>query len=430
MSHFFLLVLYNCLLPVFFIVAFPMWLIKMWRRGGYGSGLFERLGKFKGDKSAEPQGVVYIHAVSVGEVLIAQKLILEWLKKHEGERIVLAATTSTGHAVAREKSPEGVRVIYSPVDFGFSVRAVFRRFTPRQVILIESEAWPNLLNIARKRGVPVAMVNARLSQRSEARFHKLAGLVQPVFEMVDTFAVQNEGDAKRFEKLGIPAEKISVTGSIKFDPSGGSVPECRAEFASVINDFGKARPVILAASTHSGEEKLIGDALMKSGIDALYLVVPRHAERRATVKSDLESLGYEVCLRSVYKSPRTPSKACLVADTTGELRDWTAHADVVIVGKSWLGKGGQSPAEAIMGGKPVICGPNMANFEPLMTMLRESGGVHMLDSTHELAEMVSSLLIDSSIRETTTTAAKEVLFIHDGAVERTVDLVYLNAFVS
>lgn len=429
MSRLFVLVIYNCLLPVFFIVAFPAWLIKMWRRGGYGSGLLERFGKFRTKKSSEPRDVVYIHAVSVGEVLIAQKLIAGWLKEHADDRIVLAATTSTGHAVAKEKSPEGVRVIYSPLDFSFIVRSVFRRFTPRQIILIESETWPNLLNIARKSEIPVAMVNARLSQRSEARFHKVTGLVKPLFEMVKVFAVQNQGDAERFEKLGISAEKISVTGSMKFDPSGGAVPQCRDEFTKMLSDFGNTKPVILAASTHGGEEKLIGEALVKSGVEALYLIVPRHAERRAAVKADLESIGYEVCLRSDYATPKTPDKACLVADTTGELRDWTAHADIVIVGKSWLGEGGQSPAEAIMAGVPVICGNNMGNFEPLMTMLRERKGVYMLDSSDQIADTVSALLSDISLRETTTTAAKEVLSLHQGAVERTVNLVYLNASV-
>ena len=424
MSRRTVLLIYNCLLPLFFIVAFPAWLIKMWRRGGYGTGLMERFGQFKADISNEPQDVIYIHAVSVGEVLIAQKLISEWLEKYPQERIVLAATTSTGLAVAKEKSPPSVRVIYSPLDFSFIVNSVFNRFEPRQIVLIEAEMWPNFLNLAKKSEIPIAVVNARLSQRSEARFHKVVGLVGPLFEMVDLFAVQNEGDAERYAKLGITQEKIHITGSMKFDPSGGVPPQRRNEFSEILKDFGDQRPIVLAASTHAGEEKLIGEALKKSGVGTLFLVVPRHAERRAVVKADLESIGYEVCLRSQYQQPESPEQACLVADTTGELRDWTAHADMVIIGKSFLGIGGQSPAEAIMAEVPVICGPEMSNFEPLISMLEEQGGVKVAESVDQLADLIKQHLTNDAERVAMTTAARNVLSLHEKAVAKTLDLVY------
>jgi len=402
----------------------------MWRRGGYGTGLLERFGRFQVSKKAEPQNVIYVHAVSVGEVLIAQKFITSWLRKYPTDRIVLAATTSTGHAVAREKQIEGVRVIYSPLDFGFILRSVFNRFSPRQIILIEAEAWPNLLNIARKKQIPVAIINARLSQRSEARFHRVASLVRPLFEMVDLFAVQNASDAERFKKLGVNVEKIHVTGSIKFDPSDGIAPQHRTEFADMLGDFGDKRKVVLAASTHAGEEKLIGQALLKSKADVFFLVVPRHAERRVSVAADLESIGYEVCLRSDYHSPNHSEIACLVADTTGELRDWTAHADLVIIGKSWLGEGGQNPAEAIVAGVPVICGPHMGNFEPLISMLSEEEAVRILQSADDLPSTVDSLVKDIRKREAMVKAAREILSLHEKAVEKTIDLIYLSASVS
>jgi 3-deoxy-D-manno-octulosonic-acid transferase len=146
----------------------------MAKRGGIGSGLLERFSLFKEDESSEKQGVIYIHAVSVGEVLIAIKLINEWLVQHPQERILLVPTTATGHAVAKEYASDGVRVIYSPLDFGFILRRVFRRFAPKQIILMESEIWPNMLNVARKLSIPVNIANARLSSRSEQRYLKLA----------------------------------------------------------------------------------------------------------------------------------------------------------------------------------------------------------------------------------------------------------------
>lgn len=414
------LIIYNLLLPVFFILAFPAWLVKMWKRGGYGSGLLERFAIFKTSAAKEPKGVVYVHAVSVGEVLIALKLIDAWLGEYPDEQIVLAATTSTGHEVARSKFPQSVRVIYSPIDFGFLVRAVFRRFEPRQVVLIEAEAWPNLLNVARKRGIPVSMVNVRLSRRSEARYHKFAALVSPLFAMVDRFCMQNEEDAERFSRLGISQDKIKITGSIKFDPSGGVVPRKRSEFQEMLDEFGSGRQVVMAASSHAGEEKLIGEALLQSENNVLYVVVPRHAERRVEVARDLEAAGFEVVLRSDFRSPEDSQKACLVVDSTGELRDWTAHADVLVVGKSWLGEGGQNPAEAIAAGIPVICGPNMGNFEPLISRLREAEGVKMLDSTEFIPKTLSSLLSDPTSMELMAGRARSVLACHEHAVEKTI----------
>lgn len=425
MSRSFVLLIYNLLLPVFFLIAFPAWLVKMWKRGGYGSGLMERLGRFQRSGSLEPKGVVYVHAVSVGEVLIALKLIDAWLLRFPAEKIVLAATTSTGHQTARGKAPEGARVIYSPLDFCFVTRKVLRRFEPKKIVLVEAETWPNLLNEARRMGIPVAMVNVRLSQRSEARFQKFSALIQPIFAMVDLYCVQNEGDRERFVRLGVPAEKIRTTGSIKFDPAGGAEPRRRSDFQNQLDDFGPRRQVVMAASTHAGEEKMLGAALLRSKRNLLYVVVPRHAERRAEVTKDLESLGFEVVLRSRYHKPANPQKACLVVDTTGELRDWTAHADVLAVGKSWIGEGGQNPAESIIAGVPVICGPSMGNFEPLITMLREAGGVKMLASEALDAESISaaieSLLSEPAEAKVMTEAARLVLATHHGAVTKTID---------
>jgi 3-deoxy-D-manno-octulosonic-acid transferase len=420
MSRSLVLIIYNILLPVFFVFAFPAWLVKMWKRGGYGTGLLERFACFKTPRDQEAQGVIYVHAVSVGEVLIALKLIESWLRKYPTEKMVLAATTSTGHEVARQKAPSSVRVIYSPLDFGFLVRAVMNRFTPRQIVLIESEMWPNFLNMARQRDIPVSMVNARLSQRSERRFLKFASLVQPLFEMVSCYCVQNEGDAQRFENLGVPKEKILITGSMKFDPSDGTAPQKCDKFQQMLDSFGVGRRVVMAASTHAGEEQLIGVAHRESGVDALYVVVPRHAERRSEVVAALESTGYEVILRSDFHPPKSSEKACLVVDSTGELRDWTAHADVMIIGKSWLGEGGQNPAEAIMARVPVVCGPSMSNFEPLITMLRDAGGVKMLKSADTLAQTISELLSDSMAAQTMAAQAQAVLSSHAHAVEKTI----------
>ena len=427
------LLVYNIFLPVLFVIAFPAWLLKMWRRGGYGTGLRERFAIFDALPSEEPQNVIYVHAVSVGEVLIALKLITAMLEKEASLRIVLAATTSTGHAVAKAKAPEGVRVIYSPLDFGVIVCAVLNRFSPRRIVLIEAEMWPNLLRIAQKRNIPVSIVNARLSSRSEARFRKMRCLVTPIFDMVSWIGVQDAGDGKRFEALGVESEKIHVTGSIKFAPLDGQRPKRREPFQELLDDFvsggSGARPVLLMASTHAGEEKMIASAVKRSGADVTMVVVPRHAERRAEVVADLASVGYEPILKTDYRRPEPSENACLVVDTTGELCDWTAHADWVVIGKSWLGKGGQNPAEAIIAGVPVICGPHMENFQPLVSQLCAQGGVMMLNSGEDLDDLLQKLVsgeIDTSFM---VGCAEEVLHYHKHAVEKTLELLEVNASV-
>lgn len=421
MSRTSVILIYNLLLPLFFLVAFPAWLLKMWKRGGYGTGLLERFAIYRGGHD-EPQGVVYVHAVSVGEVLIAQKLIDAWLHRCPQIRFVLAATTSTGHAVAKGKASERVRVVYSPLDFGFLVKAVFRRFRPSQVVLIESEAWPNLLNVARRQGISVSMVNARLSSRSESRFRKFSAFSEPLLAMVSRFCVQNSEDAERFHRLGIERSKIDLTGSIKFDPGGGELPTRRAAFAEMLESFGDGRAVVMAASTHAGEEKWLGQAMFGLREHVLFVVVPRHAERRAEVRADLEEVGYEVVLRSDFSAPGDAQRACLVVDSTGELRDWTAHADLMVIGKSWLGSGGQNPAEAIIAGVPVLCGEDMSNFEPLVTMLQQAGGLEVLPSAEALAGAVERLLEDAGAADEMAVKAREVLRVHEGAVEKTIQL--------
>jgi 3-deoxy-D-manno-octulosonic-acid transferase len=352
--------------------------------------------------------------------MIALKLIRAWRAREPGKRFVLAVGTATGHAVAVEAAIEGVRVTYAPFDFPVCVGRYLERFEPAQIVLVEGEAWPHLLLECRRRAIPVRLVNARLSPRSERRYRKVASLVQPVFGMLDAVAAQEPSDIARWAALGVAREKITVTGSSKFDPGAAALPARREEFSAMLDPFGKGRPVILAASTHGNEEAWLGSVL--HDIPALYAVVPRHAERRAEVRGALEGEGYEVVLRSNYHSPRDPLNACLVIDSTGELRDWTAHATLVVIGKSILEAGGQNPAEAILARKPLLFGPHMENFEPLASSLVANGGAIRFRDRWELLHAVKELLADPGRRERMCDRAAEVLDGHTGATGRILDL--------
>lgn len=422
MHRFLGMAIYRLLLPVLFVAAFPAWVVKMLRRGGFGSGLRERLSWYRIPLEHEPCGAIHLHAVSVGENLLALKLLREWRKTAPDQKFVLATGTSTGHAMALEGAPEGVRVVYAPLDFRWMVRRYLDRFEPASIVLVEGEAWPNLLQLCSARDIPIRLVNARVSPRSQRRYRKFAPWIRPVFSQLDAVGVQEPADAGIWQELGIPADRITVIGSLKFDPGSGARPSQRPAFAEMLAAFGHDRPVILAASTHTGEEAWIAEIVREVAPGALLAIVPRHAERRAEVKGNLERTGYQVVLRSAFAAPEHPADACFVIDSTGELRDWTAHADVVLIGKSFLGTGGQNPCEAVLAGKPVIFGPHMENFEPLATRLTDSGGCFRVEDTATLATALRIALTKGHELQRGIAAAGEVLHLHDGATARTVEL--------
>ncbi|MEI6676441.1 MAG: glycosyltransferase N-terminal domain-containing protein, partial [Verrucomicrobiota bacterium] len=272
------LAIYRLLLPLLFLAAFPGWIVKMLRRGGCGTRLGERVARYAGSLDADPRGAVHLHAVSVGEAMLALKLIREWHLRTPEQPFVLATGTATGHAVATTAQLAHVRVTYAPLDFPSMVRRYLRHFAPSQIILIEGEAWPNLLVACRSLNLPVSLVNARLSPRSAARYRRFAAWVRPVFGMLDALAIQDPEDAAIWQQLGVAAEKIHATGSLKIDPGSGQPPTRQPEFQALLDALaGPGRPIILAASTHAGEEPWIASAIRHAVPDALILIAPRHA---------------------------------------------------------------------------------------------------------------------------------------------------------
>ena len=420
MKRILFLLLYNLFIPIFLIFSIPGYLIKMKRRGGFGTGLSERFGIYRRKKEEEPKGGLYIHAVSVGEVFIALKFIREWSKTHS-DPVVLATSTATGHQIIRDAALPNVRPLYSPLDLPGLPGRCLKRFNPRAVVLIEAELWPNFAEVCHRRHIPMLMLNARLSPRSERRYRKIRGVTALLFSRLNDLGAQNENDRDRFAGIGVKPDIITVTGSIKFDVLGDAPQGERAEFRDILNRLSGERPVVLAASTHAGEESLIATAIRTAG--ACPLIVPRHAERRATVVADLQAAGFTPILRTAGPLPEVlPDNACYIADTTGELRDWTNLADAVIIGKSFLAKGGQNPVEAIAARIPVITGPDMSNFEDLVKLLEQAGGISRC-TADTLAETIAVVLTDKEATRRRTEAAYTALHVHSGATRRSVELV-------
>ncbi len=371
--------------------------------------------------------------MSVGEVLVGLKVIQALLEEEPDRKLVLSTTTPTGYRLAREESPEEVSVIYNPVDLPWVVKRALDRIQPQQLILVEAEVWPNLVYQARRRGVGVALVNARLSDRSERRFRKFGGLTGPIFGLLDCVCVQFAPDVERWRELGVERRRIHETGSIKYDGAEVEPPEGQlGEMQDVLRSLGVApeQAIVLAGSTHAGEEVLIGSACqaVEGEVPGLvYIVVPRHVERTAEIVRDLEGIGLQPVLRTDLVGD-TPTELvgghgkplCLVVNTTGELRTWYHLATLVVIGKSFLGKGGQNPVEAIMAGKPVVTGPHMGNFKAVMDQLLEVGGVMELAGGEALPDAVIRLLNEPGEARLMVEQGRRAIRRHRGAAVRTI----------
>ena len=430
MSRFLVLALYNVLLPFALLLMLPGYLLKMLRRGNYGSGFGERFAMYRADKRREIDALdrpVWVHAVSVGEVNIAKKLIAALRVAEPDIPIVISTTTPTGFAIARES--EASVAIYNPVDFWPIARRALGVISPRAIVLVEAEVWPNIVSIARRRGLEVSLVNARLSPRSERRYRKFKALVAPVFRMLTRVCVQEEEDIERWVGLGVSRDKILHAGSIKFDLEESADPESVTAFRELLSEHlaGRQRTILLAGSTHPGEEALIGKVylqLRERFPQLYYLVAPRHVERREELLAEMRAQGLSPALRTeIGGGGDDVDSDCLVIDTTGELGAWYHLADLVVVGKSFLAEGGQNPVEAITAGKPVFYGPHMENFAALERMMRESEGAVQVEDERQLFEEVERALGDPEGASAMVDRAKSAMASHRGSARRTAEAI-------
>ena len=417
---------YNLLFPLALLVILPRYLARMFRRGDYRRDFGQRFARYSPElrnRLASGQWL-WVHAVSVGELLIALKLLAELHRRRPEWKFIVSSTTSTAHALALSKQQDWWVPVYTPVDFAPVVRKAFDQARPRAVILTESEMWPNFVWTAADRNTPVIMVNARVSQRSAARYRRFAPLLRPVAGKLAAVGLQEKDHADLWKHLGLEGKRLHLTGSVKYDPE---VTENAArDFRPVVESFGINRddPVLLAGSTHEGEEEILAEALVmlrKTFPTTRLLIAPRHVERTASIEATLASSGLHIARRTAEAAGTPPD--ILLLDTTGELRDWYSCADVVFIGKSLAGSGGQNPVEAIMAGRPVLFGPRMENFGALRDALVESGGAIEVRDAATLAVEAARLLSEPDRRKRVVEGADRALLPHRGATARTATMV-------
>ncbi|MCG3149827.1 MAG: 3-deoxy-D-manno-octulosonic acid transferase [Verrucomicrobiae bacterium] len=413
--------LYTILYTLGFVLLSPGFLYKMWKRGKYRENFTQRFGCYSPELrqrlAAKPGRRAWLQAVSVGEVNIA--LLIIAALRERGLQVVLTTTTSTGYALARERLPADVTLLYFPQDFPAPVRRAYDLIAPDLVVLMESEIWPNHVWEAARRRVPVFLINARMSPRSARRHAKLGWLFRSVFANLTLVCAQSAEDAANFRRFGAP--RVELTGNLKYDASLPQPGHQTIDPRQILRDLGVAesRPVLVAGSTHPGEEDILFD-LLKQMPEVFLVLVPRHVERTPEIIELAKRKGVVMTLRKNGGPVHSP--ACLLVNTTGELKSFYRVATVIFVGKSLVGIGGQNIVEAAASGHPVICGPNMQNFKAITAEFLTAGAVVQVQDPYELQHAVRDLGRDEQLRAKIVTAAQAVIARNVGATQRTIEL--------
>jgi 3-deoxy-D-manno-octulosonic-acid transferase len=411
--------IYSALLAAGLLVSLPYWLLQMLRHGKYGFGLGERLGRIPVRLGAPAaQRAIWVHAVSVGEVLAVSGLVAELKNQFPGRRVVISTTTDTGQRLARTRF--GMEnVFYFPLDFAFAIRPYLRLLRPELIVIAETEFWPNFVRLAHASGARIAVVNARISDRSRPGYRRFRRLLTGILRQVDLFLTQTQEDARRLQEIGAPAERVFVTGNLKFDVQAPPVP---AIIISLRSAFQQANtgPVIVCGSTVDGEEPLLLQAfvnVLASHPRAAMILAPRHPERFAEVAELLDSLGIHFWRRSLWSGDPITGGILLI-DTIGELAALYALADVAFVGGSLVPRGGHNIIEPALHGVPIIVGNHTENFRDIVSLFQSRDAVRVAGPA-ELPLVLMELIANHAERAELSRRAGETLRSQMGATQRT-----------
>ncbi len=425
-----ILLLYNLTLLVALVAGAPWWLWRMATTQKYREGLLERLGLVPArlrkalDGLGRELPIIWLHAVSVGEVLAASRLIGELERDFPGHHLVISTTTRTGQELARERFGPN-RVFYCPLDLPWAVRATLNAVQPRLLILAETEFWPNLLSGCFRRAIPVAVVNARISDRSWPRYRRLRWLWRPFLKRLSRVLAQSATDAERLRTIGCKPERISVAGNLKFDVR--AVVE--AEATRQLRVLAAGLRLVVAGSTLEGEEAALVEAwprLLEDDPQLALVLAPRHPERFTTVAALLDRSGIRWVRRMDWGSqpagalsPLRPGEIVLL-DTIGELASVYSLAAVAFVGGSLIPAGGHNPLEPAQFGVPIVMGPHYANFRAITDDLLSHKGVRIA-AREELAGVLIELLRDRAEALAMGERARQVFNQQAGATGRCMD---------
>ena len=412
---------YNLLLALALLLSSPGWLLEMLRHGKYRSGLGERLGivpeRLRTGTSSE---AIWIHAVSVGEVLAVTSIVDELKSRLPGWRIVVSTTTDTGQKLAQQRFGQN-NVLYVPLDLAFAVHAYLKALRPRLLVLAESEFWPNLLHEAHRAGTSVAVVNARVSDRSLPRYLRFRSLLRRVMRNVDLYLAQSEEDARRLVEIGAPPERVQVGGNLKFEVKPPVTSEAVHSFSATLQRDG-AGPVLVVGSTLAGEDELLLDCfrcVVEQYPSAVMVLAPRHPERFEAVASLLAASELRWQRRSKWERQQPLNGCVFLLDSIGELASLYEFADLAFVGGSLVSKGGHNVLEAAQFGVPILVGPHTENFRDIVQIFRQADALKVV-TPESLTPTVLQLLQNVGERASLGQRALAVMHSQRGATERTV----------
>lgn len=416
---------YDLVYAVVVLLCSPVILFKMATSPRWRAGFPQRLGfcpERRGDRPA-----IWIHGVSNGEVLAAKDLVRQIEQEMPWLDVVISTTTRTGQEAALRTYP-GKLVFFFPVDFSFATRRITDRIRPSMVLLMELELWPNFLLTTSLRGVPVLLANGRMSDKSARDYRVLQRIIPEPMNRVLHYCVQSEEYAARFRSLGVPADRLTVTGSMKFDSIPDSPPEGVREAYARRLAIAPGAFVLVAGSTDEGEEPVVLDAferIRRADPGARLVLVPRHPERCASVEAIVRARGHALVRLSSLPpdgdAPRAAGSVVLV-DTTGELAKLYSVADLVFVGGSLTRRGGQNMLEPAGLGKPVVVGPNTWNFRDPMELLRSTGGIEEVGSADAVRDALVALHADPARRADLGARARSVCLASKGATRRMLEI--------
>ena len=421
-----MLLFYNLLFPFIFLLFFPGLIIKLIRRPGHKENYLERFGIFSKNKAQNLlkfNASSWVHAVSVGETVVATSFINELLIKHPNEKIVLSTTTTTGQELAQKNfaNNPNVKIIFCPIDFYFFVKKALSLVNPNKLIIFETEIWPNLIHLAYKKDIPIFMVNARMSDKSFRGYKKIEKIISGILNKISKICVQSEIDLTRFKEL-TPKENCYLTGNMKFDQQ---VPKDLTPI-DYREYFGKDyKTIILAASTHPNEEEFILDSYTKLQeaypTELKLVLVPRHAERGDSI----EQLLIKRETNYIRKTKQTEKKEAdiLLADTTGEMLKLMASADIVIMGKTLAGHNeGHNLIEPALLSKPIITGRKLTNFRVITDILRDA--IIQIETNDELYNSIKELHINPEKKESLGALSNRTILKHSGAIKKNINAIF------
>ncbi len=417
---------------IFYDIAFIIFSVfyisfSIYKKGFRGFNLKMRMGFIPAELKKELRGNknIWIHAVSVGEVMVLMQFLQRLKENFPDHHIVISTTTKAGNTVAKKIAGRDISVMYSPLDLSFAVKKFINIIAPKIFIIVETEIWPNIIKIMKKRKIPVVIINGRISTRAFKRYNVGKLFLRPVLKNIDLFCMQNQVYASRIISIGAPNDKVKITGNMKFDAVSDGMDQIKN--TRELLGLGQKDILIVAGSTHNGEEEILINAyksLKKDFYNLQLLIAPRHIERAPKIKSLIKAKGFvPLRISKIFNQgmESKPEDKIFLLDEVGFLKSFYSAADIVFVGGSLIPHGGQNPIEPAYFSKPIIFGPFMFNFEDMSAALLNEGAAIEAKDENELKRALVSLIGDPKKCHAMGFFAKKAIEKNKGASEKNME---------